>query len=172
MRTNPMSSSVALAVGRELREQYSGTLKEGVPTPLMDLLVRLSQRSSPVSAVANHAKGLPAPLSTVTAKYDRAIERAAQCMITVARADQFATATRAWFFDALRLRGGLADCDGVDSAVLRRVLEDVVELAVAKSIKELLPDAGQRGGDAPLAEGLRQNLYRLAERLPGGRLAA
>jgi hypothetical protein len=170
MRTNAMRSYGADAIGRALREQYGDTLKEAVPTPLMDLLVRLSQRSSLVSEVANRAKCLPAPLSVVTAKYDRAIGEAAQCMVTVARVEQFATAAQAWMFEALRLRGGLTAGNAVDRVVLQSVLEDVVELALAKSIKELLPDAGQRPGDAPLAEGLRQNLYRLAERFPVGRL--
>jgi hypothetical protein len=163
---------IAQAIGRNLREEYAGTLKEAVPTPLMDLLVRLSQRSSPVSEVANHAKDLPPPLSIVAAKYDRAIAKAAECMVTVARADHFATAAQAWMLQALRLRSGLPDGNGVDSAVLQAVLEDVVELAVARTIKELLPDAGRRSGDAPFAEGLRQNLYRLAERFSVGRLAA
>jgi hypothetical protein len=172
MRTNAMNSNVTLAIGVVLREQYGDSLKEAIPTHLMDLLVRLSQRSSLVSEVANRAKCLPAPLSVVTAKYNRAIEEAAQCMVTVARVEQFATAAQAWMFEALRLRGGLTAGNAVDRVVLQSVLKDVVELAVTKSIKELLPDAGQRCGDAPLAEGLRQNLYRLAERFPVGRLAA
>jgi hypothetical protein len=171
MRTNPMNSNVARAVGVALREHYTGTLKEDIPAPLMDLLVRLSQRSSPASEVASRAKGLPPPLSTVAAKYDRAIEKAAQCVVTVARTDQFATAGQAWMLKALQLRGGLADGDVVDRAVLRTVLEDVVELAIAKSIEELLPNAGGHSGEAPdveahLADGLRQNLRRIAERFP------
>jgi hypothetical protein len=75
MRTNPMNSNVAWAVGVALREQYNDTLTGAVPTPLIDLLVRLSRRSSPVSEVANHAKGLPAPLSIVAAKYDGQLRR-------------------------------------------------------------------------------------------------
>ena len=164
MRTDPMSSSVALAVGRALREQYSGSLGEAVPTPLMDLLIRLSQRSSPVPEVAHGAKGLSAPLSTVAAKYDRAIEEAARWMMTVAGADQFATAAQAWILEATRLRGGLPDGSGLDRAALRRVLDDVVELAVARSIHEISSNAGRGSGTAPLADGLRQSLRRTADR--------
>ena len=50
-------------------------------------------------------------------------------------------------------------------------LEDTVELAVRKSIDELLPNVREHSGEAArvepyLVDGLRQNLHRIAERLP------
>ena len=98
-------------------------------------------------------------------------------MLTVARADESATAGQAWMLNALRLRGELTDGDGVDGTIVRTVLEEVVGLAAAKSIEELSQDAREHSGGAAhvapcTADGLRQNLRRIAERFPVGRLAA
>ena len=108
---------------------------------------------------------------TAEGVYDRAIEEAAQCMVAAARSDQFATAVCAWILEALQARGGVADAESVDKSMLRGVLEDTVELAVRKSIDELLPNVRERSGEAArvepyLVDGLRQNLQRIAERLP------
>ena len=105
---------------------------------------------------------------TTEGAYDHAIEMAARCMVTAARADQFATAAQVWMLEALRLRGGLADGEWVDRTVLRDVLEDAVSMAVAKSMDEPSPTISEHSGEAVhvevYADDLRQNLQRIAER--------
>src|SRR5579864_613795 len=140
----PDHAKIAQAIGTDLCEHYADTLTEGLPTHLTELLAYIAvvQAIGPGYVGDQRAD----PSGSTEPAYDQAIEMAAQCMVTVARADDSTTAGQAWLLKALRLRGELTDGNGVDRTIARTVLEEVVELAVAKSIEELPQDAREHSG--------------------------
>jgi hypothetical protein len=171
----PDHAKIAHAIGTDLRERYANALREPFPTHLTGLLAYLAvvEAIGPEHAGEQQSRSESAnPARSTEAAYEQAIEMAAQCMLTVARTDEVATAAQAWMLQALRLRGGLADGEQVDRTVLRNVFEDAVSMAVAKALDQALPQILGHSGEVArvegtVADGLRQNLQRIAEQFPG-----
>jgi hypothetical protein len=171
----PDHAKIAHAIGTDLRERYANALREPFPTHLTGLLAYLAvvEAIGPEHAGEQQSRSESAnPARSTEAAYEQAIEMAAQCMLTVARTDEVATAAQAWMLQALRLRGGLADGEQVDRTVLRNVFEDAVSMAEAKTLDQALPQILGHSGEVArvegtVADGLRQNLQRIAEQFPG-----